>query len=119
MLKRRVIPAAILLLLGAVLIFAGALDRQRSPQGSTLTVTSIGETSNKVVAAVILSPEEKRTIRVEGPIGTTIVEVEGTRAHVVSSPCPDKICVRMGWLERAGDFAACLPNRVLLEVSDE
>lgn len=119
MLKRRIIPAILMLLLGSVLIFAGARDRQRAPQGSVLTVTSIGETRDKVVAKIVLSPAEKKTIEVEGPLGTTVVEVEGTRAHVVSSPCPDKICIRMGWLERAGDYSACLPNRVLLEVGEE
>ncbi|MGI6131666.1 MAG: NusG domain II-containing protein [Bacillota bacterium] len=119
MTKRKIMPAILMLLLGALLIFAGARGRQRAPKGSLLTVTSIGEAQNRVVAEVVLTPTEKRTIRVEGPLGITVVEVEGTRAHVVSSPCPDKICIRMGWLERAGDYAACLPNRVLVEVGDE
>ncbi len=119
MTKRRVVPAILMLLLGALLIFAGVRGRQRAPKGSVLTVTSIGEAQNKVVAEVVLSPTEKRTIRVEGPLGITTIEVDGARAHVVSSPCPDKICIRMGWLERAGDYAACLPNRVLVEVGAE
>lgn len=119
MTKRRIIPAVLMLLLGALLIFAGARVRQHAPRGSMLTVTSIGETQNRVVAQVVLSPTERRTIQVEGPLGVTVVEVEGARAHVVSSPCPDKICIRMGWLERAGDYSACLPNRVLLEVGGE
>ena len=119
MTKRRIVPAILMLLLGALLIFAGARGRQRAPAGSVLTVTSIGEAQNRVVAEVILSPAAKRTIQVEGPLGITVVEVDGARAHVVSSPCPDKICIRMGWLERAGDYAACLPNRVLVEVGGE
>ncbi len=119
MTKRRILPAILMLLLGAALIFAGARSRQRAPQGSVLTVTSIGETHNRVVAEVVLSPTQKLTVQVEGPLGITVVEVEGTRAHVVSSPCPDKICIRMGWLERAGDYSACLPNRVLVEVGDK
>jgi hypothetical protein len=30
------------------------------------------------------------------------------------SDCPDQICVNTGWLSRGGDFAACLPNEILL-----
>lgn len=30
--------------------------------------------------------------------------------------CPDKTCVHTGWLTRAGQSAACLPNRVLVKL---
>ena len=30
------------------------------------------------------------------------------------SNCPDQICVQTGWLNRPGQFAACMPNEVLL-----
>ena len=30
----------------------------------------------------------------------------------LESDCPDKICVKSGKLHRAGEYAACIPNRV-------
>jgi hypothetical protein len=45
-----------------------------------------------------------------------IVEVENGRARVVSSDCPDKICVNSGWVQNCGQVAACLPNGVLIMV---
>ena len=33
--------------------------------------------------------------------------------------CPDKICVRSGRLKNAGQFAACLPNKILLKIVAE
>lgn len=36
------------------------------------------------------------------------------------SDCPDKICIRSGRLKSAGQFAACLPNKMMLKiVSDD
>lgn len=38
----------------------------------------------------------------------------------IESDCPDKVCIRSGRLKNAGQFAACLPNRILLKiVSDD
>lgn len=32
------------------------------------------------------------------------------------SDCPDKICIRSGRLKNAGQFAACLPNGIMLKI---
>ena len=57
--------------------------------------------------------DQDRRITVDGPIGPTLIEVHGGRAHVVSSPCSGKQCIRAGWLDKAQDSAACVPNHVL------
>ena len=44
------------------------------------------------------------------------VEFQGGRARFVSSPCRDKICIAAGWLEADQQWAACLPNRVFVQV---
>ncbi|MDR2687877.1 MAG: NusG domain II-containing protein [Oscillospiraceae bacterium] len=44
------------------------------------------------------------------------VEIAGRRARVADSPCRDRLCVRAGWLERPGDVAVCLPQRVIVEI---
>lgn len=37
----------------------------------------------------------------------------------VESDCPDKVCIRSGRLKYTGQFAACLPNRILLKIVSE
>ena len=37
----------------------------------------------------------------------------------IKSDCPDKICIRSGRLKNAGQFAACLPNKVMLKIVSE
>ncbi len=55
-------------------------------------------------------------IRVKGPLGETVFEVNAGKIRFINSPCPNKICIHSGWHDAAGDFAACLPNRVTLEI---
>ena len=59
---------------------------------------------------------ETRMIEVEGPIGRTIVEIDGNRVRVTESPCRDKICIAAGWMENTDEWTACLPNRVFVRV---
>ena len=37
----------------------------------------------------------------------------------IESDCPDKVCIRSGKLKYAGQFAACLPNKILLKIVSE
>ncbi len=57
-----------------------------------------------------------RTVSVKGPLGDTVVEIRGGQARVLSSPCAEKICVRSGAVARQGQWIACLPNRVFLDI---
>jgi hypothetical protein len=46
--------------------------------------------------------------------------VQFTVAHgsiaFTRSNCPDKICIQSGYLQHAGQMAACLPNRMSLRI---
>jgi len=37
----------------------------------------------------------------------------------IESDCPDKICIRSGRLNKVGQSAACLPNKLLLKIVGE
>ena len=58
-------------------------------------------------------------IAVSGPLGGTTVRIEENRAWIESSPCDNKTCVASGALLRQGQWAACLPNNVLLMIQGE
>jgi hypothetical protein len=55
-------------------------------------------------------------VTVPGPLGDTVVELSGGRARVVSSPCANQTCVSSGAIHSAGQWVACLPNRVFVSV---
>jgi len=53
--------------------------------------------------------------KVRGPLGDSIFEyIEGRGVHMISSPCPDKICIKQGYINKAGESIVCLPNRVII-----
>lgn len=52
----------------------------------------------------------------EGPVGTTRVEVSGGEVFISDSDCRDKICIAMGHVSGPSGWIACLPNRVFVRV---
>lgn len=70
------------------------------------------EVNGKVYGVYPLSVN--RVFDVEGPLGKTVIEVKDRRVRVVSSPCPNKLCIHQGFV-RAGSII-CLPNRVVITI---
>lgn len=59
----------------------------------------------------------RKDLRVPGPLGTTLIQVEPGRARVLADPGARQYCVRQGWLSRPGEIAICAPNRVSLQIA--
>lgn len=75
------------------------------------------EVTIKTDSGTFLYPlDQERVIAAEGPIGATLIEIAGERVRVTESPCRDKICIAAGHLDEAGQWTACLPNRVFVTV---
>jgi hypothetical protein len=60
--------------------------------------------------------DAEATVVVTGPIGDTTVRIHGNSAWVESSPCDNHTCVAVGSVSKQGEWAACLPNNVLVIV---
>lgn len=60
--------------------------------------------------------DRDQQVRVQGPLGASVIEVRDGRARVAASPGPRQICVRLGWLQSSGESAICLPNQVVLRL---
>jgi len=43
-------------------------------------------------------------------------EVRDGRVRFAASDCPDQVCVHTGLIGEPGQFAACLPNRVAIQI---
>ncbi|HDQ14404.1 MAG TPA: NusG domain II-containing protein [Sediminispirochaeta sp.] len=64
----------------------------------------------------VYSLDTDRKIEVEGPLGTTVVRIRDGKAAIVDSPCPNKLCVQAGEQEKHGDWSACMPNKIFLQI---
>ncbi|PMQ02358.1 MAG: hypothetical protein CBR30_01515 [Dictyoglomus sp. NZ13-RE01] len=76
------------------------------------------EVNNKEVMRINLAKiQEKKVFSVEGVIDKSYFEYDpkyGVR--MIASPCPDKLCVKQGWIKKVGESIVCLPNRVVLRL---
>lgn len=84
---------------------AGAGDRLEvsiSANGEEVLVRPLGEGTYELT--------------IPGHAGDSYVEISEGRVRMVDSACPDKLCVRTGWISRPGESIVCLPNRVVIEI---
>ena len=56
---------------------------------------------------------------VQGPLGTTEVEIKNGRARIVRSPCKLKVYIKSGYIQYADRLSACLPNQVVVRVEGD
>ncbi len=61
--------------------------------------------------------DKKMEIGVDGPLGTTIVNIDNGKAWISESPCKNKICIAAGVITTYNSWVACLPNKVLISIS--
>ncbi|HHX10563.1 MAG TPA: NusG domain II-containing protein [Firmicutes bacterium] len=94
---------------GGIWVYSSGIFRQTPDM---LLVTS----GDKMVIWRQLKNIPDGTIPVEGPLGTTIVEVERGRVRVLSSPCPEHICMNTGWISKPGQIIVCMPNQVVVRI---
>lgn len=59
---------------------------------------------------------EWQQLAIPGRAGVTQVEMAPGRARCLHSPGAQGICEAAGWLERPGDMAVSLPNRLTLQI---
>jgi len=102
------IPDVLIILLAAGLTFFSAYSAYIKPQGQARVLIR-GQGGEWAFPA-----DAEETVVVRGPLGDTVVRIHGNRAWVESSPCENQTCVASGDVARHGEWAACLPNNVLL-----
>lgn len=48
-----------------------------------------------------------------------VLLIENGAVSYIEADCPDKICVKTGHLSKAGDTAACVPNKTVVTVTNK
>lgn len=98
------------LLAGAGLVVVLTAWAWSGERGDTAVIRAAGQ----IVQTIALT--HVQTLSVDGPLGTTQIEIEAGRARVARDPSPRQLCVKQGWLTQSGQAALCLPNQVSLEI---
>jgi hypothetical protein len=117
MLKKGDIIIAAVSILVAVGSFA-AVSLYKSA-GNNLQRIAVIKQNDQIIRRINLETfEGSEEINVSGDYDEVIL-VENGRIRFKKADCPDKVCVKTGWLEQNGDIAVCLPNRVMIKIEGE
>ncbi len=99
----------LLLLLVFLSVYSFIFIKEVMPEGSDIRIEAAGK------LLYTLPIHINKTVEVNGPLGTTVVEIRDSRVRIKESPCNNKICVHEGWV-RSGAII-CLPNRVIVSIT--
>lgn len=104
-----VIIAVLLLLCVAAFAFFSHM-----PAAETAVIERNGEI---LLTQSLHTLTEEKIVEIDGENGIVLtVAFYPDGAAVLSSHCPDKVCVKFGKLTRAGETAVCLPAKITLRL---
>lgn len=107
----------ILIAIAAVIFAAGIIASviiMNAPKKNNVQIKSGG----KVLYTLDLSQEADRTFEIKTDSGSNTVEIKDGKIRVKDADCPDKTCVRMGWLDSAAMPIVCLPHDLVIAFTD-
>lgn len=81
-------------------------------------VYAVVRVNNRLAARLPLKGESQKYDfqSVTGPI---VVERKGGQVRMLKASCPNKICLKMGWIGNSGGIIVCAPGKVLIHVAKE
>ncbi|MFA5635297.1 MAG: NusG domain II-containing protein [Anaerovoracaceae bacterium] len=107
-----VIIAVILLVSLAFWLVYDSVSNDRSVKAEIYYYDRLAET-------ISLDGSEESTFSIsQNPNVIFRVDEDGNIAFIASD-CPDKVCVNTGKIHRVGEYAACLPNGIILKIVPE
>ncbi len=64
-----------------------------------------------------LDLQKETELIVEGEDGFNKIEVKDGTVAVTEADCPDKVCVRTGYIRQTGEVIACLPHELTVTIA--
>ena len=80
---------------------------------------SLQVNGEEVKRLTFTSSEEPYVYRLETEHGLNVVEVVGNKVHLIEADCPDKLCIKQGFIEKTGEVIVCIPNKMVLEIKSD
>lgn len=55
-------------------------------------------------------------INVKTEYGYNIIEIKDNSVAIIESDCPDKTCIKSGFITKPGQLLVCLPHKLMVEI---
>ena len=80
--------------------------------------TAVISVDGVVVATVDLAAAEDGDFRID-ELPDVVFTVKEGKIAITSVDCPDKLCVRTGYISNGDESIICLPNRIIVQIEGE
>lgn len=88
--------------------------KHNAGNGKTARISINGNT------AYTLNLDKAQKLEIQGENGITLeVECSNGQVRVISSECPDKICVKKGFISMTDENIVCLPAKVIITIDGD
>ncbi len=78
-------------------------------------IVSVIKDGEKIAA---YSLEETLKVPITDDEKNNTLVIENGKAYIQDATCPDKICVKHRSVSKVGETIVCLPNRLVIEISE-
>ena len=105
-----------LILLGSILTLLLIYSNRNTSTNASL-IADIYQNGTLLESIPLNDVEKSYTFTVTGEDGcTNIIEVRNGSIGIISADCPDKLCVKQGFIDSSLLPITCLPNRVVIQI---
>lgn len=80
---------------------------------------AVVEVNGREYGRYSLYEKNGKILDVKTEFGYNKIEISDGKVRVSESDCPDRLEVKSGWIDSAGEMLVCLPNRVLVRIDGE
>lgn len=109
--KVLIIIAAAIFIIG----IAGCVFVLNAPEKDAVVI----KRDDKILYTIDLKTAEDKTFDIEYKGSKNTVEIKDGRIRVKDADCPDKVCVKTGWLSSSAVPIVCLPNHLVIEFENK
>lgn len=114
--KKQLICFVIFLLLLAAALSVVHIRANKRFENKTANIYQNGNLIKTISLDEIEKPIE---FTITGTTGcVNIIRADKGRICMQDADCPDKICVNTGWIDNCAIPIVCLPNKIIIEITD-
>ncbi len=97
-------------------VFTGIILPKVFKEKANVHIVAIIKQGDKVIKEIDLDKiKEPQRMEIHGEY-SLVISVEKGRIRFEEADCPDKLCVKTGWISKPGDTSVCLPGRTIIKI---